>query len=196
MIIVDTRGLSCPEPVIKTKKALEKNDELIVIVDEGAPLENVRRFAGSQLCTVKEDKKKDGIYLTIKKTVESLPESCVDNGFSKPEGDCVLILPENKMGRGNDELGSILIRSFLHTLTESANKPGVMIFFNTGVKLTVSGSESIEDLAALEKAGVRILVCGTCLNYFNLKDEIKAGIVSNMYDIAETLLSAGKIITI
>ncbi|MCU0847399.1 MAG: sulfurtransferase-like selenium metabolism protein YedF [Spirochaetes bacterium] len=194
MITVDTRG-PCPDPDIKTKKALKSNDELLLVVDDGAPYENVGRFVHSQQCAVKEVKKKDGIYFKIKTSGEAMSRSGADIGIIKPEGDSVLILSEIKMGRGDDEPICILIRSFLNTLSESANRPDAMIFFNTGGKLTVGRSELIEDLAALEKSGVRILVCATCLNYFNVKNEIESGTVSNTYDITETLLAAGKIIT-
>ncbi|MDI6616874.1 MAG: sulfurtransferase-like selenium metabolism protein YedF, partial [Syntrophaceae bacterium] len=84
--------------------------------------------------------------------------------------------------------------AFLHTLGEINPRPDAMIFFNGGVKLATDGSEVIEDLRALEKAGARILVCGTCLDFFGLKDKLRAGMISNMYDIAETMLSAGRIV--
>ena len=98
------------------------------------------------------------------------------------------------MGRGNDELGYVLIRAFLHTVAGQEEKPDVMIFYNTGVKLTVQGSEVLDDLKQLESEGVQLLVCGTCLNYFEIKDKLAAGTVSNMYDIVETMSSAGRLI--
>lgn len=107
----------------------------------------------------------------------------------------VIVISENKMGRGNDELGTVLIKAFLHTLAGQVKKPDVMIFYNTGVKLTVQGSDVLDDLKQLESEGVQILVCGTCLNYFEIKDQLAAGIVSNMYDIAETMSSARLLLT-
>ena len=109
-------------------------------------------------------------------------------------GPFVIVISENKMGRGNDELGTVLIKAFMHTLAGQAQKPDVMIFYNTGVKLTVQGSEVLEDLKQLEGEGVQILVCGTCLNYFEIKDKLAAGVVSNMYDIVETMSSAGRLL--
>lgn len=100
------------------------------------------------------------------------------------------------MGRGEEELGRILIRAFLHTLTEVSDRPDKMIFFNAGVKLTVGGSEVLEDLHALKNKGVEILICGTCLDYFGLKDKIAVGQVSNMYTIAETMLAASRLVTV
>jgi selenium metabolism protein YedF len=106
----------------------------------------------------------------------------------------VIVISENKMGRGNDELGAVLIKAFMHTVAGQAQKPDVMIFYNTGVKLTVQGSDVLDDLKQLESEGVQILVCGTCLNYFEIKDKLAAGVVSNMYDIVETMSSAGRLL--
>jgi selenium metabolism protein YedF len=100
------------------------------------------------------------------------------------------------MGKGDDELGNILIRGFLHTLSEISPRPDVLIFFNAGVKLTTVGSDVLEDLQALEGEGIKILVCGTCLDFFGIKDKLQAGIISNMYDIAEAMLSAGRVVRI
>lgn len=110
-------------------------------------------------------------------------------------GPFVIVISEDKMGRGNDELGTVLIKTFLHTVAGQAKKPDVMIFYNTGVKLTVQGSDVLEDLKQLESDGVQILACGTCLNYFGIKDKLAAGIVSNMYDIVETMSSARRLLT-
>ena len=110
-------------------------------------------------------------------------------------GPLVIVIPENKMGRGNDELGAVLIKAFMHAVAGQAQKPAVIIFYNTGVKLTVQGSDVLEDLKQLESEGVQILVCGTCLNYFEIKDKLAVGIVSNMYDIVESMSSAGRLLT-
>lgn len=106
----------------------------------------------------------------------------------------VIAISENKMGRGNDELGTVLIKAFLHTVAGLAKKPDVMIFYNTGVKLTVQESDVLEDLKQLESEGVQIIVCGTCLNYFEIKDKLAVGTVSNMYDIVDTMSSAGRLL--
>lgn len=109
-------------------------------------------------------------------------------------GPFVIVVSEDKMGRGNAELGTVLIKAFMHTVASQAKKPDVMIFYNTGVKLTVQGSDVLEDLKQLESEGVQVLVCGTCLNYFEIKDKLAVGVVSNMYDIVETMSSAGRLL--
>ncbi|MDD5524853.1 MAG: sulfurtransferase-like selenium metabolism protein YedF [Smithella sp.] len=109
-------------------------------------------------------------------------------------GPFVIVVSEDKMGRGNAELGTVLIKAFMHTVAGQAKKPDVMIFYNTGVKLTVQGSDVLEDLKQLESEGVQVLVCGTCLNYFEIKDKLAVGVVSNMYDIVEIMSSAGRLL--
>jgi selenium metabolism protein YedF len=109
-------------------------------------------------------------------------------------GPFVIVIAENKMGRGNDELGYVLIRAFLHTIALQAEKPDIMIFYNTGVKLAIQGSEVLDDLKELASAGVEMLVCGTCLNYFEAKEKLGVGVVSNMYDIAGIMSRAGRLL--
>ena len=98
------------------------------------------------------------------------------------------------MGRGSDELGKLLMKSFLFAVTQLPQLPKTMLFYNGGAKLTVEGSESLEDLKGLEAQGVEILTCGTCLNFYGLADKVAVGGVTNMYSIVETLANAGKVI--
>ncbi|PKN69011.1 MAG: sulfurtransferase-like selenium metabolism protein YedF [Deltaproteobacteria bacterium HGW-Deltaproteobacteria-12] len=196
VIIVDVRGLSCPQPVVLTKKALESGSKVKVMVDDETALENIKRLGAKLAFEVKAEKKDNGTFeidLTRKAGVVPAKEEGIPSP-SVLSGPFVIVLAENKMGRGNDELGYVLVRAFLHTIAEQSQKPDVMIFYNTGVELTVQGSEVLDDLKALEMAGVEILVCGTCLNYFEVKDKLDVGVVSNMYDIAATMSRAGRLI--
>lgn len=111
-------------------------------------------------------------------------------------GGPVVAISSDKMGLGDDQLGEVLMRSFLHTLTEVAPKPHALIFFNSGVRLAVTGSMALDDLRALETRGVRILLCGTCLGHFGLKDDVAVGEVSNMYAITETMLGAESVVNL
>ncbi len=110
-------------------------------------------------------------------------------------GPFVLVLSSDTLGRGNEELGNVLMRSFLHTLAVSSRKPEVIIFYNTAVKLAISGSDVLEDLKQLENEGVRLLLCGTCVNYLEISHELGAGTVSNMYDIVNIMSGAGRLLT-
>ncbi len=211
---VDARGRACPEPVVLTKKALEEADEITVIVDNSTAEENVRRFAMSRACMVRVERQDGESRLLITKplhggdspgvqaradipgrTPATIPGRAPDKApHQAASGPLVLVIASDRMGVGDDELGMVLMRSFLHTLGETERKPDTMIFFNTGVRLAVQGSEVLDDLRALCNKGVRMLVCGTCLGFFEMSDRLAVGQVSNMYDITETMLGAGRVI--
>ena len=174
--IVNARGLTCPQPVVLAKQAIETNEQVKVIVDDETALENVKRLGSKQGCDVQVEKKNDGTYeINLTRKAGTNEESVALCGeASAASGPFVLVISADTMGRGNDELGYVLIRAFLHTVCLQKEKPDVMIFYNTGVNLTVQGSEVLEDLKQLESEGVQLLVCGTCLNYFEIKDKLAA----------------------
>ncbi|HBL52949.1 MAG TPA: sulfurtransferase-like selenium metabolism protein YedF [Syntrophaceae bacterium] len=197
--IINATGLACPQPVVLTRQAIESNDYVRVIVDNDTALENVKRLGAKLGCNVKCEAGADGNYeidLTRKPDAalpkEDFVPSCTT--ATAQTGPFVIVFSEDKMGRGNDELGAVLVRAFLHTIAGQPEKPDVMIFYNTGVKLVLRESEVLDDLKELAAAGVEILVCGTCLNYFEANDKLSVGIVSNMYDIAGTMSKAGRLI--
>jgi selenium metabolism protein YedF len=208
---IDSRGLTCPQPVINAKKALEESDEIIIIVDNTTAVENLKRFAGSVNSKITETKKDDGYYLQITRNKNDSQElediNLMDDTDETNDFDVVveavdlssptvITISDDSMGRGDRELGNLLIQGFIHTLLEISNKPDYLLFYNNGVKLVVEGSEVIDDLAELEKNGTTILACGTCLNFFNLKEKLKVGNVSNMYEILEAMTGTGKLIQI
>jgi selenium metabolism protein YedF len=197
--LVDAKGLACPEPVILTKKALDSHDDVIVIVDNETARENVKRLAVSSGCMVDITEETGGIFrIHIKKqqTGRDAPSACMcsENVPMFAQGPAVFVIASSVMGHGNDELGAVLMKAFIHTAVDLDHKPDIMIFYNTGVQLTASHSDVIDDLKALQEKGVKLLICGTCVNFFNLTGRIGAGTISNMYDIAGTLLTAGRIV--
>jgi selenium metabolism protein YedF len=189
---VDARGLACPQPVVLTKKALEKADEVFVIVDNETAKQNVSRLADSRGFQVSVEKKGEATYLHLTRKVSGLEKSSVTPATKSD----VLLISSNTMGRGDDALGNTLMRSFMHTLTEAETRPSRIIFMNSGVKLVARDSEVLDDLRALERKGIEILACGTCLGYYNLKEAVEVGRVSNMYDITAALLDTDKIISL
>jgi selenium metabolism protein YedF len=108
----------------------------------------------------------------------------------------VVAISSNAMGRGDDELGQVLLRTYLHTLGEVTPRPDTIIFFNSGVTLAVEGSQALDDLRVLADQGVQILLCGTCVGYFGLKEKVAVGEISNMYAISEAMLRAAKVINL
>jgi selenium metabolism protein YedF len=190
MVEVDARGLPCPRPVIETKKALEKIGEgsFTVIVDSKESRQNVERFARSQGCTVNVSEKEGVFHLDISKGHQIEEES-------KKSSDVVLVTSD-RFGTGDDRLGEILMKAFLNTLWDVNPKPAKLLFVNDGVRLTTEGSEVLDSLKLLEAEKVEIFSCGTCLEYYQLKDKLKVGTVTNMYDTVDSLLSASKVIKI
>jgi selenium metabolism protein YedF len=203
-VIVDARGLACPHPVILAKKAIEENEEVTVLVDNPIAVENIRRLAEKTACGFSVADKRGGtleIALTRKEvTIMPVDSKAVEEELScvstpgKGSGPFVVVLSDNCMGRGDDVLGDVLIRSFVHTLLQLNPPPNAIICYNAGVKLAAKDSDVLDDLQQLAQAGVDILVCGTCVNYFALGGQIAAGRVSNMYDIAETMAGASRLL--
>ncbi len=195
-IEVDARGQACPKPVIMTKKELDKIEEGIIttIVDNEVAKDNVSKLANSLGCEYKVDKSSDNeYYIHINKgKVKVEANVCIPDTFK----DMTIAFASDTMGKGSEELGKILIKSFIYTLTEATPFPSTLIFYNGGVHLTCEGSEVLEDLKKLEEEGVEIISCGTCLDYFKIKDKLQVGEISNMYTIYEKLKNPMNTVTI
>lgn len=202
VVNVDAKGLACPMPVIKTKNALEQIESGIVevVVSDNVPKENVLKFARSVNCKaeiIKEEK--DEIVIRISKengTKFDIADEDITCDVEIPKGKEVIAIMSNRIGSGNDELGAVLIKGFLFTLTESKPLPKSVLFLNGGVELTTKNEATVEHIKKLEDLGVEILSCGTCLDYYGLKEELKVGTVTNMYTIVEEMKAASKVITI
>lgn len=195
---IDARGLACPQPVVLTKKALEDITSGIieVIVDNKPASENVSRFARNSGCNVevREDKGNFIIKVTKGEAAKVSKEKIVCKLKPQTKKETVFLIASDTIGQGSDELGGILMKILFPTLLEVKPKPDRVIFMNNGIKLTVEGSEFLDSLGKLEKAEVELLVCGTCLDYFGLKEKVKVGRISNFFEITEALLNAEKVI--
>jgi selenium metabolism protein YedF len=188
--------MSCPQPVLETKKVLEKSgsEDVLVLVDNPASKENVRRFAESQGCSVDITEEKGVFTLRLKKGEGPEKEPILEEKRAIGNTNLIIFIESDSIGRGSEELGRLLMRSFLHTLAEAEYKPAKIILVNSGVKLTSEGSEVLEDLRHLSRQGAEILSCGTCLDYFSLKSKLQVGRISNMYEILSSLAEAGKVL--
>lgn len=199
--ILDCRGMICPQPVIETKNTLEQmaEGELTVIVDNDASRSNVERFAMSQGCGVTVQAGGGNFHLAISKARGAKPQAgaAAAEAYSceAPAGAIVYVIPSDTMGHGNDELGRVLIRAFLKTIKEVTPRPAKILFYNSGVRLTATDSDLIEPLRSLETEGTAIFSCGTCLDFFNLKEKLLVGKVTNMYDIMDSMTKAAKVVS-
>ena len=199
MITVNAMGDNCPIPVIKTKKAMQAltGPEVIeVLVDNEIAVQNVTKMATAQGGEVSSEKLAEKEYKVVIKmngAIEAADEVCEECTPDK-KGDLIVVVDSDRMGSGNDALGKVLIKGFIFAVTQLDTLPKKIIFYNGGATLPVEGSDSLEDLKSLEAQGVEILTCGTCLDYYQLKDKLAVGSVTNMYAIVEAMAEAGKII--
>ena len=195
---IDCSGLACPAPVIKAKEAIEKDGltEITIIVDNEAAKQNVSRFLGTKNFT--SAVKEEGELFYISGRLDSTADKENKTAEEKePAGRKIMVMvTSNTIGHGDDELGRKLMASFLKTLKEMGDELWRLVFVNNGVKLTIGGSDVLEDLMDLEKNGVHILVCGTCLTHFNLLEKKQAGETTNMLDIVTAMQLADKVINV
>lgn len=197
---IDCKGLACPQPVIQTKEALEQGaSNLEIVVDNEASKENVARFARSQNCDVSIDSLDDGGFrLTLTRGSSTGTNEFNPSDYACPVptgGGLVYVISADSMGRGNEELGWGLLQTYIQTIEKVSPLPQKILMYNAGVKLVAQGSGALEALRRLQERGVEILVCGTCLDFFQLKSVIQVGQISNMYDIMTSMIEAGKVVS-
>ena len=185
---IECVGMACPMPVINTKKYFDSIEEGIaeVIVDNEVAKNNICKYAEGCGYTFNAIEKDGNYIINIEKNGQ--------NKVAKNEDDFVIVVSTDKLGQGNDDLGTILMKGYLYTLSENDVIPKELIFLNGGVKLTVKGSEVLESLETLEKRGVKILSCGTCLDFYGIKEDLAIGEISNMYTIVESMNTSNKVI--
>ena len=189
MNTIDCRTMACPASVTAVKKSLEQQGGIRVQLDDGAPRENVARFARNRGYEVSEMQQDGGWLLTIS-AGDPYPAS-----QAAPEPDeTVFLFTSDCLGDGPEELGRLLMKNLVFSLLESRNLPARMLFMNSGVKLTTEGSDVLEALEKLAGMGVEILSCGLCLDFFGLKDKLRSGATTNMLTTVETLLSTARVI--
>ena len=198
----DVRDLACPGPVLKLRELFDDGErEIRFHVADQLSRSNVTRFATSRGAGVTEDAESDGSFIL---TITAASDSAGDRPGEAALLECdvpgaapspvVVQIAGGTMGSGDDELGALLLRSFLKTQIELESKPDAIIFYNDGVKLCCTGSVLLDDLRGLEAGGIEIIACGTCLNFFELSDRLEVGRVTDMLEIAGRLAAAGSII--
>ncbi len=202
--LVDCRGLACPHPVINTKKALEEAgvNTITTIVDNDVARQNVTLFAKNAGHQVSEQQK-DGLYhLTIRRSDTSTAAKQTDENAGQdptnaafPTG-LVYYITTNELGQGSPDLGQVLMKSLFTTLAAMNPSPTALLFLNTGVYLTCEGSPVRDQLEKLYAAGTTVLSCGTCLEYYHIKEKLLLGNISNMLEINNWLSGPHKVVTI
>lgn len=202
MRIIDTKGQLCPAPLIETKRALKETslgESFMVLTDNHTSFNNLSRFLKDNNADFQVSEAGGVWTLTITKTTGEIsaakPEEYCDSTISHfQKGNFIIAVSSDKMGEGDDELGYLLISNFIKALKDLDKLPQKMVFYNNGVKIATNESPVIEHLKDLEKMGVELLLCATCVNHYALGERVGVGTLSNMYAIAEVMASAGNII--
>ena len=203
---LDMTGHPCPIPVVQAKKALvgADVDAVEVLVDNIVAVQNLEKMATGLGYAFQSGQDGDKLYrvalgksdtATMHGCGQGEPACCIAMPPSTTEGPTVLITQES-LGGGAEELGNILIKGFLFSLTELSPPPKAVIFLNGGAKLTTQGANTVPDLKALEEKGVEILTCGTCANYFGLTEQLAVGAITDMMGITSRIATAGRLISL
>lgn len=203
MIQVNAMGDACPIPVVKTKNAIkalgEAGGAVETRVDNEIAVQNLTKMANQKGYGVKSEKvgeREFKVTMTVGAGTAPVPEEepTVCAAPSVEKRNVVVAVSAGVMGTGDDKLGTALLKSFLYAVGQQEVLPKTMLFYNGGASITCEGSVSLEDLKSLEAQGVEILTCGTCLDFYGLKDKLAVGEVTNMYAIAEKLTGADLIV--
>ncbi len=199
---LDCRGMTCPQPVVVTKKRLDamETGTFTTIVDNEIAKENVSQFVRNAGCSCSIAEQGNDYYITITKNKDMIPKNqnnltpnlCIQ---TMVEDKMVYCIASNSFGQGSPDLGLTLMKSFFTTLCETS-PPKTLIFLNSGVYLSCEGSMVLEKLLDLQQKGTAILSCGTCLDYYKLKEKLAVGTVSNMLEIVNHLSGPQKAIVI
>ena len=196
---IDCRKMACPLPVVNAKKAAEElnsGDVLTVLVDNEIAVQNLQRFAAHKGYAAAGEKKGENEFEVViqisGETVEAEEE--ITCQIDQRKKGLLVVLSANTMGVGEAKLGTSLMKAFVFALTKQDHLPETILCYNSGAYLTCEGADTIEDLKLLESEGVTILTCGTCLDFYGLKEKLAVGGITNMYDIVERMENAVSIV--
>lgn len=203
MKIVDTRGLTCPAPLIKTRQGLTEAaaDEVVqVIIDNKTSLGNVKRYLADNKLTFTVREEGDLAFVTVTRgekndmSTNEVEYCAPDADFPPHRRNTVVAVTSDKMGSGDDELGAKLMVTFFRTLVMVEPAPASVVFYNSGVKLAMDDSPVLGFIKEIIAKGTSVYLCTTCINHFNIKDRLPAGSFSDMYQILNILNDADHII--
>ena len=204
MEIIDAMGWVCPRPVIEAKKVIAKFPQeggaVQVLVDNQIACDNLSKMSASKgyKCDVVKRADKDyAVTITVGAGQAQEVEVSQQTTVSAPSGNGLVVdISQNQMGHGSEELGKILIKGFIFSLSQLEVPPKAVVFFNSGVKLTLKDANTLAENKVMEERGTKIRICGTCADYFKVKDQVSVGEICNMYDIVEAMSGAQKVINI
>ena len=202
MKTIDVKGLQCPKPLIETKRALKEmssNEPLRIVLDNPNSKRNILKYLSDNDLEAEVRQEGDVFEILVNKTEEFKEEIdaavyCTTDSNKKKA--YVFVFAKDHIGEGEEPLGKMLTGAFLETMWEMEELPGKIIFLNSGIFLCLKDSPHLEALKSLEKLGIELLLCGTCVEYYNKTDEIAIGEISNAYNILSSITAAGKVINL
>ncbi len=195
---INTSGKLCPAPLILTKKGIldaNAGEEIEIIVDNETAFTNLISYL-EELKITATHTVQAGIF-TLKITKPAEVDETVDEVAycsTSKASDYVVAIKSDKMGSGDDALGTILLRAFINALQEVETLPTTIILYNSGVNIALKGCDTAESLKVLEDRGVTILSCGACLDFYEVKEQLAVGLISNMFKITSVLSKAGHVV--
>jgi len=192
METLDCRGQQCPQPVVQARRFMLEQPQAVfrVLVNDPTSRDNLSRLANSQGYSAAVTEQDDEFLMEL--TPGAGTVSTVE--ATSATGPTVVYIGSDQMGNGDIKLGQILMKNFLFTLLEGDTTPDMILLVNSGVKLAVGGSDVLEPLEELVEQGVEIASCGLCLEFFELKESLAVGRISNMLETVNALGKAGRII--
>lgn len=195
---INTLGKLCPAPLILTKKGITEAAEgevIEVITDNETAFQNLMSYLAELKITPSH--KQEGTLYTITFEKPATVNEAVDAAAycNSPQSKAyVVAIKGNTMGTGDDELGKILLRAFINSLKEVDTLPEAIVLYNSGVMVALKGTDTAASLQELEEKGVSIIACGTCLDYYDVKNQLAVGMIGNMYKITSLLANTGHVI--
>lgn len=207
-VIIDCENLPCPQPVIRLKRLLETSspNEILVIVDNEPALENVTRFLSAKGYTHSYERtnklwritaiRDSGAACEVMDEQELQYHATREGTRNGEDARTLVMIISPFFGSGDDVLGAKLMKNFISTLPEMGRSLWRIVMLNGGVQLAAEGSHILEELIRLESSGVSILVCGTCLEHFNLMEKKAVGETTNMLDVVTSMQLADKVIRV
>lgn len=205
---LDLRGLTCPEPVIRTKKLFDNPATTAVeaLVDDDVCVNNLQRLARSLKADFKVEDRKGYFSVSLRRDAEKTLTAGAppDHKHPQPAGSAVstvpgavgtvVLLAKDHLGEGDPEFSHTLINLFLQTMFESGHRPRAILLMNSGVKLMAKDSAALKVLNDFKNADVEVLACGLCLEFYGVKEDVPKEQITNMFAICEFMMAADKVI--
>lgn len=193
MLSVDLRNLTCPEPVLRTKKLFEDSnvDSVQALVDDEVSVRNLTRLANYLKASATSTEIGSGFQVTITRSKNPVANTI---GQTQPT-TTVVFLSKDTFGQGDEEFSRTLLNLFLQTLSETGHKPQAILMANSGVKLMAKNSPVLKVLQDFHASGVEVAACGLCVDYYGLKDDVPISQITNMFVICEYLAAADKVLS-